>query len=362
MSHIRFNDSKAMVNCEVSMSGSIATLRFKEAVIVDTSGFRVYLDKEGEYDIGGSSYMNFKTIYRNDEETAKYNGYQLSNDGSVYVVPLPEITFAANYGGELSGDLTQSVADYKDLVVPMPKANHGYGFEKWQPEIPKRGSVKQSETFTAMFKSLPQVSFFAVFGGELSGEATQYVSDYADLKIPTPIPDVNYEFTKWEPEIPTSGKVEEYKSYTATFTKVETLEEAKQRKIAEMNAAQQEVIKRGVEVTLTNGTVERFTLKDQDQLSLMGLQVLAERGDNKIPWHDADNAQHCKYYTAEDVKKITAAAMTLISFHVTFYRDLRIYINSMTDKASVEAATYGMHIPTEYQSEVLRDFYAAQDA
>lgn len=143
---------------------------------------------------------------------------------------------------------------------------------------------------------------------------------------------------------------------------VPTLDEFKAAKIAEMNAAQQEIIKHGVEVTLSDGTKERFTLKDQDQLSLMGLQTLAERGDNQIPWHDADNAQHCKYYTAEDIKRITAAAMALISYQVTYYRDLRIYINSMTDRATVESVEYGVYIPSEYQSEVLADFYAAQNA
>lgn len=32
-------------------------------------------------------YQKFTTIYRNDSVTKKYNGYQLSNDGDVYVEP-----------------------------------------------------------------------------------------------------------------------------------------------------------------------------------------------------------------------------------------------------------------------------------
>lgn len=293
MAYLKFADAQSVIGCDVIPNGdNIVSLKFYDAIIVDTSGFKLYLDDKREYLIG--DYSRFKTIYRNDETTAKEGGYQLSNDGSTYVAPLPQITFIANGGGALSGDLEQRVEDYRDLVIPVPTA------------------------------------------------------------------DENYEFTKWEPEIPKSGKVTESHSYTAVFTYVQTLDEVKAAKITEMNAAQQEVIKHGVEVTLSDGTKERFTLKDQDQLSLMGLQVLAEQGNNRIPWHDADNAQHCKYYTAEDMKKITAAALTHISFNVTFYRDLRIYINAMTDKESVNAVTYGMYIPSEYQSEVLADFYAAQ--
>lgn len=141
-----------------------------------------------------------------------------------------------------------------------------------------------------------------------------------------------------------------------------TLEEIKEQKITEMNAEQQKLIQHGVEVTLADGTTERFTLKDQDQMSLMGLQTLAAQGVNQIPWHEANNAEHCKYYSAEDMSKITGAALSFISYQVTYFRDLRIYINSMLDKESVQSVTYGVYVPQEYQSEVLADFYAAPNA
>lgn len=141
-----------------------------------------------------------------------------------------------------------------------------------------------------------------------------------------------------------------------------TLEEIKEQKIAEMNAEQQKIIQYGVEVTLTDGTTERFTLKDQDQMSLMGLQTLAAQGVDKIPWHEADNTEHCKYYSAEDMGRITGAALSFISYQVTYFRDLRIYINSLPDKESMQSVIYGTYIPQEYQSEVLADFYAAQNA
>lgn len=140
-----------------------------------------------------------------------------------------------------------------------------------------------------------------------------------------------------------------------------TLEELKEQKIAEMNGKQQELIQKGVDVPLSNGTTERFTLKDQDQMSLMGLQTLAAQGVERIPWHEADNSEHCKYYSAEDMSRITGSALSFISFQVTYFRDLRIYINSMLDKESVQSVEYGMYIPSEYQSEVLADFYTAKN-
>lgn len=88
MAYVKFLDSKKIIPCEVLPQGEhIVRMKFPKDVVANVSGFMVYLDSKGEYDIGGNHYKNFKTMYRNDEETAKYNGYELSNDGSIYVAP-----------------------------------------------------------------------------------------------------------------------------------------------------------------------------------------------------------------------------------------------------------------------------------
>ena len=239
MAYVRFLGDEATRKAIVipNETENIVTLKFEGEKEINTSGFNLFLDEDCEVDIGGDSYHGYTTMYRNDETTEEYNGYQLSNDGSVYIPPEPE---------------------------PEP--------EPYEP----------------------------------------------------------------------------------------TLEELKEQKILEMNQKQQEVIREGVEVALSDGTTERFSLKDQDQISLVGLQTLAVQGVEKIPWHEADNAEHCKYYSAEDMKRITGTALSFVSFEVTYFRDLRIYINSMSDKESVQSVEYGMYIPTEYQSEVLADFYTAK--
>lgn len=234
--YIKFNHSDTLYKGSVVQNGNVVTLMFPEKVPVNTNGFHCYKDEECEYDIGGNSYIGFTTVYRNDEETAKYNGYQLSDDGSVYVPPEP-----------------------------------------------------------------------------------------------TPEP---------EPYVP-------------------TLEEVKASKVAEMNATQQSVIQQGIDVTLTDGTVEHFTLTDHDQTSLMGLQTQVAQGAEQIPWHTSDTTEHCKYYSNADMLLIVTAAMQYVTFHVTYFRDLRIYINALEDKESVGAVAYGVYIPVEYQSEVLKDLYAA---
>ena len=143
---------------------------------------------------------------------------------------------------------------------------------------------------------------------------------------------------------------------------VPTLEEVQERKVAEMNNAQQAIIAQGIDVTLTDGTTEHFTLTEHDQTSLMGLQSQVAQGAEQIPWHTSDQSEHCKFYSNADMALITTAAMSCVTWHVTYFRDLRIYIRSLQTKEEVEAVDYGMDIPTEYQSEPLQAMIAGMGA
>lgn len=294
--YIKFLNSKTSLKCSVSASGNVVTLKFKDKIVVNTSGFRAYLDKDCEYDIGGDTYEKFKTIYRDDEVTAEYNGYQLSNDGSVYVEPVYTVKFTAGVGGNIDGATEQTVSDYEEVAIP------------------------------------------------------------------TPVPDDNCEFVEWQPEVPTSGKVKENKTYTAVFKYVPTLKEVKKQKIYEMNESQQKAIQNGVNVTLTDGTVEHFTFTENDQTSLMGLQTKVVAGEEQIPWHTSDQSEHCKYYSNADMAIITETALNYVAYHVTYFRDLRIYINALETKEEVEVIFYGTKIPEEYQSEPLKDMIAVINA
>ena len=238
MAYLKFLDSNNLIPCKVIPTGNIVTLEFPGSVIVDKSGFRLYLDPEGEHDIGGDDYLGYTTIYRNDEVTAEYNGYQLSNDGSVWTPPAP---------------------------APEPE--------------------------------------------------------------PAPEP---------------------------------TWEELEEMKVQEMNALQQAAIQSGVNVTLTDGTVEHFTLTEHDQTSLVGLQSQVAAGEDNIPWHTSDEGEHCKFYSNADMGLIITQAMAWVTWHVTYFRDLRIYIRSLSTKEEVSAVTYGVELPEAYQSEPLKVMIAAQ--
>lgn len=139
---------------------------------------------------------------------------------------------------------------------------------------------------------------------------------------------------------------------------VPTLEEVQEAKVEEMDRTQQAVVQAGFEVVLTDGTTEHFDLTEKEQKQLSVLQGVIARGDEKIPWHTSDETEHCKYYSNDDMSKVVTAAFDLVTYHETYFRDLRIYIRSLETKEAVEAVIYGMEIPEKYRSQPLSDMLA----
>ena len=109
-----------------------------------TKGFT--LSREGKKD--SWDYKDYTTIYRELE-----GEIQFSNDGSVYVKPLPKVSFYTNGGGTLEGNTLQEVYTYEELVIPTPIASEDYEFTGWSPEIPTSGEIVGNKSYTAVFVS-----------------------------------------------------------------------------------------------------------------------------------------------------------------------------------------------------------------
>lgn len=116
----------------------------KGSLPAKTNGFT--LSREGKRD--NWDYKDYTTIYRElDGEI------QFSNDGSIYVKPLPKVNFYTNGGGILEGETLQEVYTYEELVIPTPVASENYGFTGWNPEILKSGEIDGNKSYTAVFVS-----------------------------------------------------------------------------------------------------------------------------------------------------------------------------------------------------------------
>lgn len=131
-----------------------------------------------------------------------------------------------------------------------------------------------------------------------------------------------------------------------------TLEYLKQVKISEMSKTNKLVIYRGFDITLSDGNTYHFSLTDDDQRNLEGLARLLDNGETVLPYHADDEL--CLFYSVEDMTAITKKATAVVTYYNTYFNSLKMYIKAIDSIEVVSSIYYGIEIPEEYQSIVLK--------
>lgn len=130
-----------------------------------------------------------------------------------------------------------------------------------------------------------------------------------------------------------------------------TAEYAKAAKIDEMRRSCEEAIIHGVDVTY-DGVTRHYSLELTDQLNILALQDAIEQGAQQIPYHGDD--EPCRYYSQGEFLAVVAAANTHKTFHTTYFNSLKSYIENIETLDELDEITYGVSVPAEYQSDVLK--------
>ncbi len=131
-----------------------------------------------------------------------------------------------------------------------------------------------------------------------------------------------------------------------------TVDYVKSIKIAEMNNACNATITNGFDIVLSDGEKYHFSLTTQDQVNLITLSSMVASGETQIPYH-ADG-ELCKFYSAEDINAIITMATQFKTFQVSYFNALKAYIETMEDIETISGVVYGIEIPVEHQSDVLK--------
>lgn len=165
--------------------------------------------------------------------------------------------------------------------------------------------------------------------------------------------DIIIEALKTEQEIivtPDEPVVEEPQEETPDIT----VEYIRGVKLKEMSATCRQIIEAGFDLEL-RGETHHFSLDTQDQLNLISLSAMAQT-QSLIPYHADGEA--CIFYTNEEINQIVESATAFKIYHTTYYNALKGYINSLDDINTIAAVQYGIEIPEEYQSDVLKALQA----
>lgn len=132
-----------------------------------------------------------------------------------------------------------------------------------------------------------------------------------------------------------------------------TLEYLKTQKIKEMSHICNQTITNGFDITLSDGKEHHFSLTTQDQLNLITLSAMVSAGETTIPYH-ADG-ELCKHFSINDIENVIHTATIFKTYHTTYYNSLKEFIESIQDRNEVSNIYYGVTIPNEYQSEILKE-------
>ncbi|NLY21494.1 MAG: hypothetical protein GXZ08_09460 [Tissierellia bacterium] len=163
------------------------------------------------------------------------SGNSTINEDATYTaifekIPVEKVVikFTTDGNGYLSGssEITVDAGTSSNGRIPTPKANSGYEFDRWSPEIPSK--FNYNETYKAIFKKKADttkyvnIDFKTDRNGYLDGTTSFKVekdSRSSDIKLPTPKAYSGYVFDRWSPSIPTRFNSSE--TYKAIFIRAD---------------------------------------------------------------------------------------------------------------------------------------------
>lgn len=131
-----------------------------------------------------------------------------------------------------------------------------------------------------------------------------------------------------------------------------TIEFVRESKIAEMSAVCNNTITNGFDMVLDDNSSHHFSLSVQDQLNLVSLSAMIAAGKTEIPYHADDEL--CRMFSVNEINAIVEMATNFKTYHITYFNSLKAYINSMNEIEEIANVTYGIDIPEEYQSDILK--------
>lgn len=120
----------------------------------------------------------------------------------------------------------------------------------------------------------------------------------------------------------------------------------KQSKIAELSNLCNQAINQGMEIQLTAEVKEYFTYNIDDQANISEMFNSLVLGAESYPYH-ASGAE-CRMYTPSEIMTMYSSLSGLKTHHLTYYNQLRVYVESLSDAEAIQAVTYGQELTGEY--------------
>jgi hypothetical protein len=124
MGYIKFKNKETVSKVIVSEESPHVIRITRDNIIVNTDGFRLYLDAECKYPLDNGEYAEYTTLFREGD-----GWYELSNDGSVYTEPevapvQPELTEEEKVELARQQQISQVIAQIDDLKARIAASDY----------------------------------------------------------------------------------------------------------------------------------------------------------------------------------------------------------------------------------------------
>ena len=156
---------------------------------------------------------------------------------------------------------------------------------------------------------------------------------------------------KWDAETSTwveAATEEEIAAWEAEHPdpNAKTLEELRADKEAELSAACNAAIVAGLDIQLPGGTTEHFDYSERDQINIKEMFDAVLMGATMYPYQS--DTGRCRTYTAEEIVTIYPTLAGNKTSQLTYYHQLKDYIDTLDTAEEIEAVTYGQPLTNEY--------------
>ena len=138
---------------------------------------------------------------------------------------------------------------------------------------------------------------------------------------------------------------------------IPTLDEAKAIKINELSNICNFMIINGVDINI-DGALEHFSYKEEDQVNIKEIFDLAVQ--TNVPMYYHADSESCKLYTVEQIINLYATATTNKMHHITYYNQLKEYVNDLESVEDVQNVEYGQDLFGTYLDTYNASMYQAQ--
>ena len=136
------------------------------------------------------------------------------------------------------------------------------------------------------------------------------------------------------------------------------LEAARAAKIEEMSTACNAAIFSGLDIQLGEA-VEHFDYSERDQINIKEMFDAVQLGATQFPYQSEDGS--CRVYTAAEIRTIYATLAGHKTGQLTYYHQLKEYINTLETAGEIEAVTYGQPLTGAYLEHYTQMMAVAQE-